>query len=30
MQRLCDEKLTEDDLQIVLDFEEEQHRLGNF
>lgn len=25
-----DEKLTEDDVQIILDFEEEQHRLGNF
>jgi tubulin polyglutamylase TTLL4 len=25
-----DEKLSEDDVQIILDFEEEQHRLGNF
>lgn len=25
-----DEKLTEEDIQIILDFEEEQHRLGNF
>ena len=24
------ERLTEDELQIIIDFEEEQHRLGNF
>ena len=25
-----DQEVTEDDLQIILDFEEEQFRLGNF
>ena len=30
MQRQGDDKITDDDLQVVLDFEEEQHRLGNF
>ena len=30
VQREVDEKLSDDDVQIILDFEEEQHRLGNF
>lgn len=30
MDREHDEKLTDDDLQVILDFEEEQFRLGNF
>ena len=24
------DRMTDDDIQIILDFEEEQHRLGNF
>jgi hypothetical protein len=28
--RLMGGDLTEDDVQIIVDFEEEQHRLGNF
>lgn len=30
VQREVEDKITDDDLQIILDFEEEQFRLGNF
>jgi hypothetical protein len=30
LQKESFEKLTDDDVQIILDFEEEQFRLGNF
>jgi hypothetical protein len=30
MQKDGDEKMTDEDLQTVIDFEEEQFRLGNF